>query len=51
MRRTFKIVFLRQNVTVNVTITNQLAQVGETQIPMKWRRRRDSNPRYLFRYN
>ena len=37
MRRTFKITFLGHNVTVSVTITNQLTQVKDTHIPFEWR--------------
>ena len=37
MRHPFKITFLGQNVTVSVTITNQLTQVKDTHIPFKWR--------------
>ena len=51
MRHPFKITFLGQNVTVSVTITNQLRQIHDSLAILNWRRRRDSNPRYPFRYN
>ena len=34
MRHPFNITFLGQNVTVNVTITNQLTQIKDTHIPL-----------------